>query len=86
MPWLNLPNLAVRKDQTAKASGADKIVSDYEAANEAQLSPTPSAPPKGDGQLITLMQRIYGAVSFGQQSVAAGAKDFMAQAQQALAK
>lgn len=80
------PNLTVRKDQTARATGNDKVVSDYEAANEAQLGPTPAAPPKGDGQLITLMQRIYGAVSFGQQSVSAGAEDFMAQAQQALAK
>ncbi|GHH79689.1 sugar ABC transporter substrate-binding protein [Streptomyces sulfonofaciens] len=80
------PNLGVRKSQTASATGDDKVVSDYEAANAARLSPTPTAPPKGDGQLITLMQRIYGGISFGQQSVAAGAKDFMAQAQQALAK
>lgn len=80
------PNVKARQAQTAGATGDDKVVSDFEAANESSLSPTPSAPVKGDGQLITLMQREYGSISFGQESVAAGAKDFMAQAQQALAQ
>jgi multiple sugar transport system substrate-binding protein len=80
------PNVKARQAQTADATGGDKVVSDFEAASESGLSPTPQAPPKGDGQLITLMQREYGSISFGQESVAAGAKDFMAQAQQALAK
>jgi multiple sugar transport system substrate-binding protein len=78
------PNLAVRKQQTAAATGGDKVVSDFEAAGAAQLSATPTAPPKGDGELITLMQRIYGAVSFGQQSPSAGADSFIQQANQAL--
>jgi multiple sugar transport system substrate-binding protein len=80
------PNLSIRKAKTATVTGTDKTVFDFEAANAAGMSPTPSAPPKGDGQLLVLMQRLYGAVSFGQQSVSAGAKDFMAQAEQALAK
>ncbi|MFI6345984.1 ABC transporter substrate-binding protein [Streptomyces sp. NPDC050560] len=80
------PNLDARKEQTAKFTGGDKVVSDFEASAQSGLSPTPPAPPKGDGQLITLMQREYGSVSFGQESVAAGAKNFMTQAQQALSK
>lgn len=78
------PNLAVRKTLTAGATGNDKTVADFEAANASQLAPTPTAPPKGDGQLITLMQRIYGGVSFGQQSPSAGAGSFMQQAEQIL--
>ncbi|MFI0898082.1 ABC transporter substrate-binding protein [Streptomyces sp. NPDC020983] len=78
------PNLAVRKQQAATASGPDKTVSDFEAANATQLAATPAAPPKGDGQLITLMQRIYGAVSFGQQSPEDAAGSFIQQAEQIL--
>jgi multiple sugar transport system substrate-binding protein len=80
------PNLAVRKQQDAGATGPDKVVSDFEAASASLLSATPPAPPKGDGQLITLMQRIYGAVSFGQQSPQDGAASFIQQAQQILAQ
>jgi multiple sugar transport system substrate-binding protein len=80
------PNLAVRKARQASATGTDKVVSDYEAASAPLIGPTPTAPPKGDGQLIVLMQRIYGAVSFGQQSPSAGAAAFMSQAQQTLAQ
>ncbi|GAA5023645.1 ABC transporter substrate-binding protein [Kitasatospora paranensis] len=79
------PNVEVRKQQAASATGNNKVVSDFEAASATLLSATPSAPPKGDGQLLTLMQRIYGAVSFDQQSPAQGAKSFMQQAQQILA-
>jgi multiple sugar transport system substrate-binding protein len=78
------PNLAVRKQQAAAATGIDKVVSDYGTASAPLLSTTPTAPPKGDGQLIVLMQRIYGGVSFGQQSPAAGAASFMQQAKQIL--
>ena len=80
------PNLAVRKQQAPSATGGDKVVSDFEAASASLLSATPTAPPKGDGQLITLMQRIYGGVSFGQQSPAAGAGSFIQQAEQTLAQ
>lgn len=78
------PNLAVRKQQAASAAGADRTVSDFEAASASQLAATPAAPPKGDGQLITLMQRIYGAVSFGQQSPEDAAGSFIQQANQIL--
>ncbi|CAG7647709.1 ABC transporter substrate-binding protein [Actinacidiphila bryophytorum] len=78
------PNTAVRQQLAATATGNDKVVADFEAANASQLAATPAAPPKGDGQLITLMQRIYGGVSFGQQSPEAGAGSFMQQAEQIL--
>lgn len=78
------PNLKVREQQAAGATGPDKVVADFEAASAPLLMATPSAPPKGDGQLLTLMQRVYGAVSFGQQSPEDGAASFMQQAEQIL--
>jgi multiple sugar transport system substrate-binding protein len=74
------PNTAVRKTLAAKATDNDKTVADFEAASQSLLDAHPSAPPKGDGQLLTLMQRIYSSVSFGQTSVSSGAKEFMSQA------
>jgi multiple sugar transport system substrate-binding protein len=78
------PNLTVRTAQATGAEGAVKQVYDYEATAEKSFVPTPPAPPKGDGQLLTLMQRTYQAVAFGQQSVSAGAASFMSQAQSAI--
>jgi multiple sugar transport system substrate-binding protein len=74
------PNLAVRQSLAASATGASKQVYAYEAAQQPTFEPTPPAPPKGDGQLLTLMQRTYQAIAFGQQSVSAGAASFMSQA------
>ncbi|BBB01397.1 putative extracellular solute-binding protein [Actinacidiphila reveromycinica] len=78
------PDLVVRQQQGASATGADKVVADYEAAADSLLSATPSAPPKGDAQLITLMQRVYDEVSFGRQSPQDASASFMQQAGQIL--
>jgi multiple sugar transport system substrate-binding protein len=76
------PNLGVRKQMAATAAGPDKTVYDYEAANVANLNPTGPVPPKGDSQLLMLIQRSYQDVAFGRASVSAAAKSFMSQAAQ----
>jgi multiple sugar transport system substrate-binding protein len=75
------PNLSVRESLAKTAAGATKQVYDYEASQQSTFRQTPPAPPKGDGQLLTLMQRVYQAITFGQQSVSDGAASFMSQAQ-----
>jgi multiple sugar transport system substrate-binding protein len=76
------PNLAVRKEMAGAAAGSDKTVYGYESANAQKLNPTGPVPPKGDSQLLTLMQRSYQEVAFGRASVSATAKSFMSQAAQ----
>ena len=78
------PNLTVRQQIAGQVTGATKAVYQYEQANRSRLQPTPPAPPKGDDQLGTLMQRTYQQVAFGQLSASAGANQFMAQAKQTI--
>jgi multiple sugar transport system substrate-binding protein len=75
------PNLGVRQSMASSATGAMRTVYSYESANASALTPTPPAPPKGDGQLLTLMQTMYQKVAFGQLSPAAAAQQFFSQAQ-----
>ena len=75
------PNLSVRESLAKSATGKTKQVYDYEASQQSTFRPTPPAPPKGDSELLTLMQRVYQAIAFGQESVNAGAASFMSQAQ-----
>ena len=75
------PNVSVRESLAGAATGATKQVYDYEASQQSTFGSTPPAPPKGDGQLLTLMQRVYQAIAFGQESVNDGAASFMSQAQ-----
>lgn len=76
------PNLKVRKTLAAAATGATKIDYAFEAANQPTFAATPPAPLKGDSELLTLMQRTYQQVAFGQVGVEAAAAQFMSQAQQ----
>ena len=75
------PNVSVRESLAKTAAGKNKQVYDYEASQQSTFRPTPPAPPKGDGELLTLMQRVYQATAFGQESVNDGAASFMSQAQ-----
>ena len=75
------PNLQVRQSMAGGATGTVATVYSYEAANASILGPTPPAPPKGDGQLLTLMQAMYQKVAFGQLTPAAAAQQFYSQAQ-----
>lgn len=80
------PNLKVRKTLATGATGATKVDYAFEAANQPNFAPTPPAPLKGDSELLTLMQRTYQQVAFGQLSVDAAAAQFMSQAQQTVAQ
>jgi multiple sugar transport system substrate-binding protein len=75
------PNLRVRQSMASGATGTVQTVYSYESANADNLAPTPPAPPKGDGQLLTLMQTMYQKVAFGQLTPAAAAQQFYSQAQ-----
>lgn len=75
------PNLQVRQSMASSAAGTVRTVYSYEASVVGELTPTPPAPPKGDGQLLTLMQTIYQKVAFGQLTPAAAAQQFYTQAQ-----
>jgi multiple sugar transport system substrate-binding protein len=75
------PNLQVRQSMSSSATGAMQTVYSYESANANNLAATPVAPPKGDSQLLTLMQTTYQKVAFGQLTPAAAAQQFYSQAQ-----
>jgi multiple sugar transport system substrate-binding protein len=78
------PNTQVRSTLASSATGPTKQVYDLEASVQSSFIPTPPAPPKGDSDLLAAMTRIYQGVTAGQQSVAAGAKAFMQQAQSSI--
>lgn len=75
------PNLQVRQSMASGATGATQTVYSYESAQANSFAPTPPAPPKGDGQLLTLMISTYQKVAFGQLTPAAAAQQFYSQAQ-----
>jgi multiple sugar transport system substrate-binding protein len=75
------PNLSARESLAGTATGAVKAVYSYEASVAGQLGATPPAAPKGDSQLLTLMQTMYQKVAFGQLTPASAAQQFYSQAQ-----
>ncbi|GIH18799.1 ABC transporter substrate-binding protein [Rugosimonospora africana] len=78
------PNTQVRATLAGSATGPAKQVYEYEASVQSSMIPSPPAPPKGDSDLLAAMTRIYQGVTAGQQSVSAGAKAFMQQAQSSI--
>lgn len=78
------PNLDVRKTMAAAATGPIKTIYDYESSVQNILGAAPAAPPKGDNQLLTMMQRVYQQIAFGQLSVNAAADQFVSQAKQTI--
>ncbi len=78
------PNLDIRSSMESTATNpAVKAVYAYEAENKGKLSPPAVTPPKGDSQVLTLMQRLYQDVAFERTTVQKGADDFIAQTKQA---
>jgi multiple sugar transport system substrate-binding protein len=77
------PNLDIRSSMAASASDpAVKAVYAYEAENKGQLNPPAVTPPKGDSQVLTLMQRAYQDVAFERKSVQDAASSFFTQTRQ----
>lgn len=78
------PNLKVRAQLAATATGNDKTLYDYEAALEPKLGAAPPVPPKGAGAIQKLLQRTYEEVAFGRMSVDDAVNRFMTEAQKGL--
>ncbi|MFF1615630.1 extracellular solute-binding protein [Amycolatopsis sp. NPDC058278] len=78
------PNLKVRAQLAAGASGNDKTLYDYEAALEPKLGAAPPVPPKGAGAIQKLLQRTYEEVAFGRMSIDDAVNRFMTEAQKGL--
>jgi multiple sugar transport system substrate-binding protein len=78
------PNLKVRAQLAASATGNDKTLYDYEAALEPKLGAAPPVPPKGAGAIQKLLQRTYEEVAFGRMSIDDAVNRFMSEAQKGL--
>ncbi|MEU4253183.1 extracellular solute-binding protein [Amycolatopsis sp. NPDC026612] len=78
------PNLKVRAQLAAGATGNDKTLYDYEAGLEPKLGAAPPVPPKGAGAIQKLLQRTYEEVAFGRMSIDDAVNRFMTEAQKGL--
>lgn len=78
------PNLGIRSQLAASATGTDKVIFDYEAAMEPKLGAAPPVPPKGAGTIQKLVQRTYEEIAFGRLDVNAAVEKFMSEAEKGL--
>ncbi|MFD8493056.1 ABC transporter substrate-binding protein [Amycolatopsis sp. NPDC059657] len=78
------PNLKIRAQLAAEATGPNKVVFDYETAVEPLLAPAPPVPPKGAAAIQKLLQRTYEEIAFERLSVDEAVSRFMAEAQKDL--
>ncbi|HEY3472026.1 MAG TPA: extracellular solute-binding protein [Amycolatopsis sp.] len=78
------PNLKVRAQLAASATGNDKTLYDFEAALEPKLGAAPPVPPKGAGAIQKLLQRTYEEVAFGRMSIDDAVGRFMSEAEKGL--
>ncbi|ANN18323.1 sugar ABC transporter substrate-binding protein [Amycolatopsis orientalis] len=78
------PNLKIRGQLAAEATGTNKVIFAYEAAIEPKLGPAPAVPPKGAGAIQKLLQRTYEEVAFERLSLDDAVGRFMSEAQKDL--
>jgi multiple sugar transport system substrate-binding protein len=78
------PNLKVRQQLAAQATGTNKVIFDYEAVIEPRLGAAPPVPPKGAGAIQKLLQRTYEEIAFNRLSVPDAVTKFMAEAEKDL--
>jgi multiple sugar transport system substrate-binding protein len=78
------PNTKVRAAVVPSLTGVSQVVVAYEESVKPSLATTPSAPPKGDGEVKNLLQSTYQAVTSGKTPIAAAVDTFYTQAQQAI--
>ncbi|WP_328647858.1 extracellular solute-binding protein [Amycolatopsis sp. NBC_00348] len=79
------PNLKIRAQLAAGATGDDKTLYAYEAALEPKLGAAPPVPPKGAGAIQKLLQRTYEEIAFGRLGVDDAVTRFMSEADKTLA-
>lgn len=78
------PNLTIRDQVCAAATGSTKAVCDYEKAQAARIGPSFGNWPTGSSTVKRDFQTVYDEVIFGRLSVAAGAARVIQDAQQSL--
>lgn len=77
-------NLRIRANVATTVTGPDKLIFDYETNVDKALGDAPQAPPKGDGAVYKLMQRMNEEIVFGRSSVDDAVGRFFTEAKQAL--
>jgi multiple sugar transport system substrate-binding protein len=77
-------NLRIRASVAATVTGPDKMVFDYEAGVDKALGDAPQAPPKGDGAVYKLMQRMNEEIVFGRSTIDQAVRQFLTESKQAL--
>ncbi|GAB3903830.1 hypothetical protein GCM10029964_096390 [Kibdelosporangium lantanae] len=77
-------NLKIRAAVATTVTGPDKLIFDYEANVDKALGDAPQAPPKGDGAVYKLMQRMNEEIVFGRTSIDDAVQRFFTEAKQAL--
>ena len=63
-----------------------KLVVDFISHVTPKVGPIPPAPPKGAGEIQTMLRRISEQVGFGRLSVADGGKQYVSEAQAILSR
>lgn len=77
-------NLKVREQVSRNLTGANKAIFEYEATIDKALGDAPAAPPKGDGAVYKLMQRMHEEIVFGRKSIDDALTQFFSDAESAL--
>jgi multiple sugar transport system substrate-binding protein len=77
-------NLKIREAVARNLAGPNKLIFEYEAAVDKALGDAPQAPPKGDGAVYKLMQRLHEEIVFGRKSIDEAIKQFFTEGNQAL--
>jgi pectin-derived oligosaccharide transport system substrate-binding protein len=80
------PSAAVRKTVAPTLDELGRAMADYIALISDKVGPLPPPPPRGAGEIATVLRRVNEQVGFGRLSPADGAKQFVADASAVLAR
>jgi multiple sugar transport system substrate-binding protein len=76
----------VREAVSAELGDMGKLVVNYIAHVTPKVGPIPPAPPKGAGEIQTMLRRISEQVGFGRLTPADGGKQYVSEAQAILSR
>ena len=80
------PSDAVRKTVTPTLDDLGRAMADYITLISDKVGPLPPPPPRGAGEIQTVLQRVNEQIGFGRLTPADGAKQFVTQAAAVLAR